>query len=69
METVLVTDEEDDRADGDLDLVNETEEEYLERLEIEEEMHPRCQCPYCHCMNHAEAGLICNDCLGGAHQG
>lgn len=50
-------------------LDDETDEEFYARMEDEEEMHPRCQCKFCHCMNRAEAGFVCNDCLSGCHQG
>ena len=59
---------EQDQVDDD-EFEDETDEEWAERMEIEEEIHPRCQCPYCHCRNHVESGCICSDCLSDCHQG
>jgi len=28
-----------------------------------------CGCPYCFCSNQTEHGVVCSDCLSGAHQG
>lgn len=40
-----------------------------ENWSLQEEGYYECSCAFCFCANLIEGGGVCNDCLGGAHQG